>query len=126
MREDQDAARNPAALKDECTGAHVWRVGGVGVWAYNEDLEVERTRQGVWKEFTAANEKPSWLKAARARTAAYTAAGNNGGLRPLMRWHLVEGSAPIPNDALIVGQESDGKNLYSARIWHENGLHLGK
>jgi hypothetical protein len=43
-----------------------------------------------------------------------------------MRWHLVEGSKPIPSDALIVGQESDGKNLYAARMWHANGLHVGK
>jgi hypothetical protein len=126
MREDQDAARNPDALKDECLGTHVWRVGGLGVWAYNEDLEVERARRSVWKEFTEGTEKSSWLQAARARTSAYDAAERNGGLRPLMRWHLVEGSKPIPSDALIVGQESDGKNLYAARMWHANGLHVGK
>jgi hypothetical protein len=122
--EDQAASHNPAALRDELSGAHFWRVGGVGVFAYSEDSQVESQRRSVWSEFSKAHGREAWLHTARIRTDVY----NSGQMqvRPLIRWHLVEGNAPLPNDVLLAGQEADGKNLYAARVWHGNGLHLGK
>ncbi|RSH87811.1 uncharacterized protein EHS24_000328 [Apiotrichum porosum] len=125
LREDAEAARNPAALRDELLGARTWRVGGVGVFSYAEDLEVERTRRAAWRDFTESSGRDAWLRAARARTAAYDRTESTGALRPVVRWHLVEGSAPLPRDVIPIGYEYD-EQLYAARVWHERGMHVGK
>lgn len=32
----------------------------------------------------------------------------------------------VPDNAVVVGEESDGTPLYVARAWHGGGLHVGK
>lgn len=126
LLEEAKAARSSGALRNELLGARTWRVGGVGVFAYAEDPAIERTRKQAWREFTEANGRSAWLSAARARTAAYSQAKTRGELHPLLRWELVEDSAPLPPEAIPCGFESGGNELYAARMWHENGMHVGK
>ncbi|TXT11084.1 hypothetical protein VHUM_01835 [Vanrija humicola] len=126
LREDPEFARNPSYLRDELIGAHVWRVGGVGAFAYAEDTEVELLRQSAFREYTAGNDREDWLHAARARTAAYESAEANGGIVPLLRWVLVESWAKIPNDALPIGHDENQHVLYASRVWFCGGLHIGK
>ncbi|KAL1410039.1 hypothetical protein Q8F55_004041 [Vanrija albida] len=126
LREDPEFARDRSYLRDDLNGARVWRVGGVGAFAYAEDHEIERVREGVFREYTANNGREDWLHAARARTAAYANTEANGGIVPLLRWVLVESWAPIPHNALPIGYEEDGRILYSSRVWFDGGLHLGK
>lgn len=126
LREDGDASRKASCLRDELSGSRVWRVGGVGVFAYAEDIEAERVRQAAWRDWTDCNGWDEWLHAARARTEAYNRAHEEGRLRPLVRWHLVEGAGPLPVDALSVGREASGAALYSARTWLAGGVQIGK
>jgi hypothetical protein len=126
LLEDSDASRKPAYLHEELSGTRVWRVGGVGVFAYAEDVRAERVRQAAWRDWSATNGLDEWLHAARARTATYMAAHEQGRLRPLVRWHLVEGQDPLPPDALPVGREGSGAVLYSARTWLGGGVEIGK
>ncbi|TXT11986.1 uncharacterized protein COLE_02396 [Cutaneotrichosporon oleaginosum] len=126
LLEDTDASRNVTYLHEELSGTRVWRVGGVGVFAYAEDVRAERVRQAAWREWSATNGREEWLQAARARTTTYVAAHDQGRLRPLVRWHLVEGQDPLPPDALPVGREGSGAVLYSARTWLSGGVEIGK
>lgn len=126
LLEDSDAARNTSNLLDELSGERVWRVGGIGVFAYAEDVRDERIRQAAWREWMENNGESEWLQATRARTAAYTRAHGEGRMRPLVRWHLVEAQDAFPPDALPVGHEENGAVLYSARTWMGGGVHIGK
>ncbi|BEI79589.1 hypothetical protein CcaverHIS002_0101180 [Cutaneotrichosporon cavernicola] len=126
LLEDTDASRKAAYLQEELSGARVWRVGGVGVFAYAEDVRAERVRQAAWREWSATNGSDEWLHAARLRTAKYITAHEQGRLRPLVRWHLVEGNGSLPMDALPVGREASGAVLYSARAWLGGGVEIGK
>ena len=48
------------------------------------------------------------------------------GVKPLLRWKLVERGGNLPDDALPIGHEANGAFLYACRAWWEGGLHLGK
>ncbi len=49
-------------------------------------------------------------------------------MKPLVTWKLVQPSSrfTLPPDAVQIGHEGTGQPLFSARAWHEGGLHLGK
>jgi hypothetical protein len=119
QREETTKERDEKELRQELKGKRVWRVGGIGIWAYSQDSALEEKKRQIWRE---ENGKGDWLSSARARTKLYT---ESRGVKPPVMWKLVEGS-DIPRDALPIGQEADGAPLYSARAWHEGGLHLGK
>jgi hypothetical protein len=60
------------ALKHELRGKKVWRVGGVGMWAYERDDDWEEQKKQVWMKWGQEGEgKDAWLRAARARTDDY-------------------------------------------------------
>ena len=48
------------------------------------------------------------------------------GVKPLIKWKLVERGADLPHDALPIGHEANGTFLYACRAWWEGGMHLGK
>ncbi|KAL7422915.1 hypothetical protein Q5752_002212 [Cryptotrichosporon argae] len=123
LREEGLRATSKDELKDELKGKRVWRVGGLGVWAWSEDDKAENDKQGVWRKWGDKHGKAEWLSAARARTAFYK---DTRGIVPIVRWKLVERGGRMPDDALPVGHEANGEVLYAARAWHEGGLHLGK
>lgn len=75
----------------------------------------------AWREHAS---RESWIDSARARTLQYS---RPGGLRPPLRWVLIDGANDdFPDNALQTGTEADGQKLYSARTWWQGGLHIGK
>jgi hypothetical protein len=84
------------------------------------DPKVEELKQEAWKTHGS---REAWLTSARVRTTHYNRWGVT---RPPLRWVLVENGSSIPQDALQTGEESSGEELYSARVWYNGGVHLGK
>lgn len=119
QREEELKEKDERELRAELKGTRVWRIGGIGLWAYSQDAEFEGKKQRIWNEQKG---KEEWLDAARARTRMYA---KSKGVKPLVMWRLVQG-ADIPYDALPVGNEADGAPLFAARAWFDGGLHLGK
>ncbi|ODN82970.1 hypothetical protein, variant [Cryptococcus amylolentus CBS 6039] len=123
---------NKDELKKEVGGSSLFRVGGVGIWSYSTDQKEERVKEKVWKEWSEKHSRDDWLQVARERTRFYIDNGALNGdpgpqnVRPLFTWKLVEPGQRLPPDALPIGNERDGSVLYSARTWHQGGLHLGK
>jgi hypothetical protein len=74
MQDETEKSRNLEELQAEITGKRVWRVGGVGLWAYSTDPEEEQAKTTLWRNLNKAHGREVWLAAARARTALY-----NGG-----------------------------------------------
>jgi hypothetical protein len=74
MQEETQKSRNTEELQAEITGKRVWRVGGVGLWAYSSDPEEEKAKTELWRNLSKAHGREDWLAAARARTKLY-----NGG-----------------------------------------------
>jgi hypothetical protein len=72
MKEDGEKSGNVEELEMEVRGKKVWRVGGVGMWAYSMDPEEERVKSRLWRKLSQSYGKEDWLAAARARTAFYT------------------------------------------------------
>ncbi|WVQ85906.1 hypothetical protein IAT38_008074 [Cryptococcus sp. DSM 104549] len=124
MREEAHKARDKDELKHELGGERVWRVGGVGVWAYSEDQRDEEAKKDAWRKWSGKHGKDDWVKLARERTEFYTK--DSKGVKPLFSWKLVEKGQRLPPDALPIGNEQDGAVLYAARAWWEGGVHLGK
>ncbi len=104
----------------EIRGERIWKTSGIGVWTYDLDPQVEIQKAAAWRD--SRTTKSDWLTHARARTEAYS---NGRGLKPLLMWKLVERGS-IPEDALPIGKEEDGKVLFAARSWWDGGLHVGK
>lgn len=118
-REETTKERDENELRAELRGKRVWRVGGIGLWAYSQDPDLEEMKKSVWR---AGNGEEDWLSAARSRTKFYT---ETRGVKPMVLWKLVE-KGNIPKDALPLGNEADGAVLYAARGWFDGGLHIGK
>lgn len=74
IQEETQKSRNKEELQAEITGKRVWRVGGVGLWAYSSDPEEEKAKTELWRNLSKAHGREDWLTAARARTKLY-----NGG-----------------------------------------------
>jgi hypothetical protein len=72
MKEDGEKSVNVEELEMEVRGKKIWRVGGVGMWAYSMDPAEERVKSGLWKKLSQAHGREDWLAAARARTAFYS------------------------------------------------------
>nr|KAJ3420392.1 hypothetical protein HK105_005732 [Polyrhizophydium stewartii] len=66
-----------------------------------------------------------WETDARNRTNHYFNALNSGQPVPPVAWVLATGNS-IPANAIEGGREADGQPLFIARVWHENGIHVGK
>ena len=79
QKESYDARHDDSAFKDELKGKKVWKVGGVGMWAFEHADKHEERKKEVWRDWTEKHGKDEWLKAARARTDYY----NRGGLPSL-------------------------------------------
>jgi hypothetical protein len=58
-------------LQDELKGKRMWKVGGVGMWAYQKDDRNEEKKKDVWRNWGEKHGKDEWIKAARARTNWY-------------------------------------------------------
>jgi len=138
MKEDGEKSVNVEELEMEVRGKKIWRVGGVGMWAYSMDPVEERVKSGLWKKLSQAHGREDWLAAARARTAFYSGSESlslplscgadlsDSRTKPLIQWKLVERGQDSPPDALAIGHETDGQLLYAARAWFNGGVHLGK
>jgi hypothetical protein len=139
MKEDGEKSVNVEELEMEVRGKKIWRVGGVGMWAYSMDPAEERVKSGLWKKLSQAHGREDWLAAARARTAFYSGSElaiatytmrradvSDSRTKPLIQWKLVERGQDSPPDALAIGHETDGQLLYAARAWFNGGVHLGK
>lgn len=72
LQEEREKSGNVEELEMEVKGNRVWRVGGVGMWAYSMDPAEERIKSGLWKKLSQIHGREDWLAAARARTAFYT------------------------------------------------------
>ncbi|WOO84276.1 uncharacterized protein LOC62_06G007796 [Vanrija pseudolonga] len=124
IQEDEASARNPAHLDQELKGARVWRAGGIGIFAYSLDGGLEGTKNRVYKDWNGSFDAS--LYGARQRTAAFRNARQNGWVVPLVRWELVEDGQRIPPDAIQIGNEANGQPLYSARVFLNGGVEVGK
>ncbi|WWD20665.1 hypothetical protein CI109_105141 [Kwoniella shandongensis] len=124
IREETHRAQNKDEIKDELKGKRVWRVGGIGMWAYSLDANEEEMKKKVWRDWGEKHGKDDWLKASRERTEFYVK--ESRGVKPLFTWKLVERNQRLPADVLPIGNEQDGTPLYAARAWWEGGIHLGK
>ncbi|OCF43636.1 hypothetical protein I317_02528 [Kwoniella heveanensis CBS 569] len=124
LREEAHKAKDKDELKDELKGKRVWRVGGLGVWAYSDDKEQEETKKRLWRDWGEKHGQKDWLEVARERKQFYEK--ESKGVKPLFQWKLVEKGQRLPDDALPIGNEQDGAALYAARAWWEGGVHLGK
>jgi hypothetical protein len=71
MKEEGAKSGNVEELEMEVKGKKVWRVGGVGMWAYSMDPEEEKVKSGVWRKLSKSHGREDWLASARARTAFY-------------------------------------------------------
>ncbi|KZT57842.1 hypothetical protein CALCODRAFT_267729 [Calocera cornea HHB12733] len=123
-RAAERSQQTAASFRSEVAGEKVVRSHGCGVWAFGgtRDRTLEAEREAAWRECGARGPE-AWLRAARARRAAYAVPG---AVRPPVRWVLVEEGQKIPDDALQTGVEATGEPLYSTRVWWKGGLHLGK
>ncbi|KAK8850484.1 hypothetical protein IAR55_004402 [Kwoniella newhampshirensis] len=124
LREESHRAKDKDEIKDELKGKRMWRVGGVGMWAYSLDAKEEEMKKKVWRDWGNKHGKDDWLKVSREKTEFYSK--ESRGVRPLFTWKLVEKSQNLPPDVLPIGNEQDGTPLYAARAWWEGGIHLGK
>ncbi|EJT99987.1 hypothetical protein DACRYDRAFT_101090 [Dacryopinax primogenitus] len=124
-RTAERAKQGMSSFRGEVAGERVVRSHACGVWAFGgageRDRALESEREAAWREWGTRPE--TWLRAARARRAAYAVPG---AVRPPIRWVLVEEGQKIPEDALQTGAEATGEPLYSTRVWWQGGLHLGK
>ncbi|RXK41676.1 hypothetical protein M231_00911 [Tremella mesenterica] len=123
LREEEHQAEEEESLKNELEGRKVWRVGGIGTWAYSAIERVESRKRELFRQSGEAGGKDEWFRAALARTQFYK---NTRGVKPLVMWKLVQRGEHLPNDALPVGREENGQILYTARAWWDGGVHLGK
>lgn len=65
-------AQDQGEWKDELKGKRVWRVGGLGMWAYDQDEKVESAKGAVWRRWgEKGNGQREWLETARERTNFY-------------------------------------------------------
>jgi hypothetical protein len=65
-------AQDEGEWKDELKGKRVWRVGGLGMWAYDQDEKVESAKGAVWRRWgEKGNGHREWLETARERTTFY-------------------------------------------------------
>lgn len=71
MKEEGGKSGNVGELEMEVKGKKVWRVGGVGMWAYSMDPEEEKVKSGLWRKLSKSHGREDWLASARARTALY-------------------------------------------------------
>lgn len=71
MKEEGEKSRNKEELEQELLGKRVWRVGGIGIWAYSPNEADERGKREVWRAWGKSHGKEEWLAAARARTNHY-------------------------------------------------------
>lgn len=78
IQTETHAAHDSDDLKSELKGKRIWKVGGVGMWAYEKDDHHEQEKRRIWREFGEKHGKDEWMKAARARTDWY----NKGGVSP--------------------------------------------
>lgn len=137
-QKEAHSAKDHDELKDELKGKRHWRVGGVGIWAYNGEGADENRKRDTWTKWGEKHGKDEWIKAARARTEFYaqgesylspetlTRPVDSKGVKPLIQWKLVERGGRLPDDALPMGHEQNGTILYAARAYWEGGMHLGK
>ena len=66
-------AHDTDAMVDELKGKRIWKVGGVGVMAYEGEGKHEEKKMAVWRSWGEKGMgKDEWLKAARARTNQYS------------------------------------------------------
>ncbi|KZO95908.1 hypothetical protein CALVIDRAFT_598619 [Calocera viscosa TUFC12733] len=123
-RAAERSQQSSAGFRAEVAGERVVRSHGCGVWAFGGARErgMEEEREAAWRE-SGARGPEAWLRAARARRAAYAVPG---AVRPPVRWVLVDEGQKIPADALQTGVEATGEPLFSTRVWWKGGLHLGK
>jgi hypothetical protein len=82
QKESHDARHDDEALRHELKGSKWWKVGGVGILAYEADDKHEERKKEVWRTWGEKNGKDEWLKAARLRTNFY----NNG--EPTNVWDI--------------------------------------
>lgn len=108
-------------------------LAGLGIWAYNKHAEKEKKevrsptlsrspalelrllitllpflrRTQAWLESNVTEEK--FYSGAKARTDTYY--GARGEQVPVVRWVLVEEGGRLPEGAIQIGQEKDGKPL---------------
>lgn len=71
MKDEAEKSRNKEELEQELLGKRIWRVGGIGVWAYSLDSQEEKSKREYWKQRSRTYGKEDWLVAARGRTAFY-------------------------------------------------------
>lgn len=124
LKHEKLKAAQTEELRAEIRGQRVWRLGGMGMWAYSESTLQEIEKEELWRTEGQECGREGWLESARKRTEYYS---SSLGLRPLFQWRLhTPQSGPLPATALPIGYEGDGAPLFAARAWHEGGLHLGK
>ncbi|WVR08568.1 hypothetical protein IAU60_005623 [Kwoniella sp. DSM 27419] len=124
IRQEEHKAKEEDELKHELKGKRVWRVGGVGMWAYSQDQQEEEMKKRLWQKWSDEHDQKDWLQVARERKEFYEK--ESRGVKPLFHWKLVEKGQRPPPDALPIGSEQDGAALFAARAWWEGGIHLGK
>ena len=72
LKEEGGKSGNPEEMEQELLGKRIWRVGGVGVWAYSLYPEQEAQKRAFWKKWSSTSRgKEDWMNAARVRTAFY-------------------------------------------------------
>ena len=85
LQKEMHDAHDDDELKYELKGKRIWRVGGVGMWAYTGSENEDEVKKKVWRDWGEKHGKDDWIKAARARTDFY----RSGGLRSRGAYHEI-------------------------------------
>ncbi|KAB5592849.1 hypothetical protein CTheo_3709 [Ceratobasidium theobromae] len=88
--------------------------GGFFAWKKHKEHEEEK-KAVAWG-------LQNWITDAQSRTQGFYSRGQTDDVA----WVLAKGTAMVPQNAFIAGQESDGTPLFVARTYFEGGIHPGK
>lgn len=71
-QQESGKAKDEDEWKAELKGKRFWRVGGLGLWAYDLDPSVESRKEAMWRKWGDKGKgREEWLEVAKERTAFY-------------------------------------------------------
>lgn len=72
VKHERSKASMSDELRAELRGARVWRLGGMGMWAYSDETLKEVEKEEIWRTEGQEYGREGWLQSARKRTEYYT------------------------------------------------------
>ena len=72
LKHEKLKAAQTEELRAEIRGQRVWRLGGMGMWAYSESTLQEIEKEELWRTEGQECGREGWLESARKRTEYYS------------------------------------------------------